>query len=63
MMDTIDLTNLARDCSSEPTPHKGGHARRLPLKYMLDGVNAVAWSFERYLNTGKFPQIVTDQVP
>lgn len=28
-MDTIDLRNLARDCGSEPSPHKGGHAKRL----------------------------------
>ena len=28
-MDTIDFRNLARDCRSEPTRHKGGHAGRL----------------------------------
>ena len=28
-MDTIDLRNLATDCGSKPSPHKGGHARRL----------------------------------
>ena len=27
-MDTIDLRNLATDCGSKPSPHKGGHARR-----------------------------------
>ena len=29
MMDTIDLRNLVRDCRSETTRHKAGHARRL----------------------------------
>ena len=29
MMDTIDLRNLVRDCRSEPTRHKAGHAGRI----------------------------------
>ena len=29
------------------------------LKYMLEGVRAVVWSFERYLFTGQFPTIDT----
>ena len=28
-MDTIDLRNLTRDCRSEPTRHKVGHAQTL----------------------------------
>ena len=31
MVDTIGLRNLDRDCGSEPTHHKGGHAGRLRI--------------------------------
>ncbi len=37
----------------------GKYNATVALKYMLDGVKVVAWSFERYLNTGRFPEIVT----
>lgn len=30
------------------------------LKYMIEGARLVTWAFERYLSTGKFPEIVTD---
>ena len=40
----------------------GKYNATVALKYMLDCVKAVAWSFEHYLNTGSFLQIVVGQV-